>query len=336
MSANEPHYSKLNHCLKRLLDGAVDWRSLSEGAMLKGDDIHRLLTPLVEEGVLELSADQQVYQYAPHIRPLELSVINESLRELSAVKQPISTELFCCIDSTSEYLLNRTDSSRDPRLAIAEMQLSGRGRRGNHWSTLPFSNIAMSFAYRFEHWPDDVSTIALAIAVSLVVALRERFAINVEIKWPNDLLIKQQKLAGILLEASGKFDGECRVVAGVGLNVDQPDQSKLSDGAGYTWTALKNHTNDVDRGELCAIVGAALLSTFEVFAKSGFAPYKDAWNRMSAYHGCEVEVGVGDTAVTGVQVGVNDVGALLVEKVDGSMMVLNDVNTRVRLKSDEA
>lgn len=239
-----------------------------------------------------------------------------------------SLTLFQTIESTNSYLLTQPIDVGQARLCVAEAQSAGRGRRGNEWLSAPYRNVMMSLSWGFERWPETITGLGLAVALEVAEYLRESFEINVQIKWPNDLMVDGAKLAGVLIDVGGESTGACNVVIGLGLNVHQPDWSQ--DGA-YQWQDLAGLGVTCDRNDLVAGLASSLTSMLADFAVSGFAPRTQRWNRLSEYAGKRVRVlGMADS-LEGVMAGVDEMGALLIE-VDGQGVTrVVDSNVSVRL-----
>jgi BirA family biotin operon repressor/biotin-[acetyl-CoA-carboxylase] ligase len=108
-------------------------------------------------------------------------------------------------------------------LVFAESQTQGRGRRGRGWQSQPGVNLTFSVILRPNSSSDAIELITLAAGLAMMDTLGRYFpALNIQIKWPNDVLIESRKCSGILLESSIGADwSEKFVILGVGLNVNQ-------------------------------------------------------------------------------------------------------------------
>jgi BirA family biotin operon repressor/biotin-[acetyl-CoA-carboxylase] ligase len=144
------------------------------------------------------------------------------------VKDGLQTQLFGRehyyyfkeIDSTNNYAKTlAADGHPEGTVVIAESQSSGRGRRGRQWYSDSGQGIFLSLILRPPLPVNELSRINMAIALAIVDALQE-VGIKSGIKWPNDILIKDRKIAGILTEAITDMDGIEFIVSGIGLNVN--------------------------------------------------------------------------------------------------------------------
>ena len=105
-------------------------------------------------------------------------------------------------------------------LVVAEQQTAGKGRRGRSWVSPAGSSIYMTLLLRPEVEPSRAPMLTLLMAYSIAEALRESEQIDVQIKWPNDLVLNKKKICGILTEMSAEVDYVHYVVIGVGINVN--------------------------------------------------------------------------------------------------------------------
>jgi BirA family biotin operon repressor/biotin-[acetyl-CoA-carboxylase] ligase len=121
-------------------------------------------------------------------------------------------------DSTNRYLLDEARSGApDGLVVVTDHQSAGRGRLGRAWTAPPGASLLVSVLLRPDLTPDDRHLVVMAAAVAMAEAVEERTGVTTALKWPNDILAGERKLAGILAEAAGDA-----VVVGIGVNVDWP------------------------------------------------------------------------------------------------------------------
>lgn len=235
----------------------------------------------------------------------------------------VGTELDLTIlpraDSTNAYLLDQP-AAEPPRMQVclAESQQAGRGRRGRQWIATPYSNILLSISHRFPFGPESLGGLSLAAGVAVVRALEAYGVTGVGLKWPNDVIWKERKLAGLLLDLRGESGGPCRVVAGVGVNLHlAPDDARLIDQA---WVDLGGVLGaPVDRSGLAGLLIKHLVRVFLDFGERGFGAYQSQWERQHVYHGRHVRVRRDNEQAEGVVTGVDAHGALLLRMGDGQV-----------------
>jgi BirA family biotin operon repressor/biotin-[acetyl-CoA-carboxylase] ligase len=126
------------------------------------------------------------------------------------------------IDSTNAYLLREArHGAPEGTAGVADHQTAGRGRMDRRWEAPPGASLLASVLFRPDFDRAELHLCTAAMALAAREACRQVAGVEPEVKWPNDLLVGEAKLAGILAEA--EFDGgSCAVVVGIGLNVDWP------------------------------------------------------------------------------------------------------------------
>lgn len=203
-------------------------------------------------------------------------------------------------------------------IIIAESQSSGRGRWGKKWIS-PKGGVWMTIILRPDIEPARAAQLTLVTGVAVARTLQGECGLDVGIKWPNDILIGDKKVCGILTEANAIQDSLEYVVVGVGidLNVDvnlfPPD---LREGA----TSLKL---ELEREIPGAKLVQRFLENFEQlynqFREEGFIEILKEWRKLSSTIGSYVEVHKKGRIVQGEAVGINREGALILELDDGNL-----------------
>ena len=189
------------------------------------------------------------------------------LSKLSNEFRPkVVLEIFDTISSTNDYLLKKeknNNKNKDIKICIAEEQTKGRGRRGKSWISPKFKNIYFSLNSYLKK--EDLSGLSIAVALSVSKVLTK---INVKslIKWPNDLLVGNKKICGILIETV-KVDKLTKVVIGIGINVNM-EYSELID---QEWTSIKlEKKQTVDRNPIITEMINQLCTTLNQFEQEEF------------------------------------------------------------------
>ena len=239
-------------------------------------------------------------------------------------------EVLASINSTNTNLLQHSILPGRTRLCVAEAQQAGRGRRGNQWLSTPNRNIIMSLSWGFEQWPETITGLGLAVAMSIAKRLNKNYQIDAKIKWPNDIMVKQRKLAGILIDVAGHAGSDCHVVIGIGLNVDQQDWLQQST-AEYEWQDLRSLGVMPDRNILIAELFDDIVATLIVFDREGFVPMVSAWNQLSSYAQQRIRVIAKEGSIEGQMQGVDSSGALLIIDDAKIQHRFADSNVSVRL-----
>jgi BirA family biotin operon repressor/biotin-[acetyl-CoA-carboxylase] ligase len=193
-------------------------------------------------------------------------------------------------------------------VVLAALQTAGRGRLGRSWES-PAGGVYLSAVLRPQVAPAAVSSLALAVALGVACGL-ESLGFEPRLKWPNDVLLEDGKVAGILLEMNAEADRVDYVVVGVGLNVRRPQHGAF-EGAAY----LTDHVESVRAARATAAVLDGIARTYSVWTERGFAGLAHDYASRSVLAGSAVSVRdlQGRVRAKGVVVGVDDDGRLLVE-----------------------
>lgn len=236
------------------------------------------------------------------------------------------------VDSTGSTNADALDLARDGApegiVVVADHQTAGRGRRSRTWQAPPGASLLVSVLLRP---PADVAgAVTMAVAVAMAEAVASVAGVEAGLKWPNDLVVDDRKLAGILAEADWPAGAAMSagwrapaphervpVVVGVGLNVSWPEPSEAGDLAD-TAAALNWLGADVDRADLLVAFLRRLDARYgELVRSRSTGDVRAEWRRRSATLGRRVRVDLGADDVEGTAVDVTDEGHLVVETLEG-------------------
>ncbi len=224
-------------------------------------------------------------------------------------------------DSTNRQAMLAAERGEAAGLVVfAERQLAGRGRMGRPWHTLPES-LACSVMLRPPLPPEKVPQLSLMTAVALHQAI-SAFAPDIAIKWPNDLLYRGAKLAGILTEMRAEPGHVHAVVLGFGINLAAPVEGWPADIARTATDLNTLCARPPSRLELATCVLHALDEWYHRYLEEGFAPVHRAWWQAHAASGCKVRVHDGQAYVDGIASALDDDGALLLQTPAGTRRII--------------
>lgn len=249
------------------------------------------------------------YKFASNIELLDESKIK------AIFGQNYSLETYSIIDSTNEHLMQKIRSEsqlNDGHSVVAECQTAGRGRRGRKWQS-PFGSHVYFSQYRvIEDGLSAAAGLSLAVGVA-VKRVCEKFVGNkIQLKWPNDVLSDNRKLAGVLIEAEGQSDGQCHLVIGVGINFDMP--SKSAEEIDQAWVDLKTLAGKpLDRNKFVAYLMEELNKIVHEYKDNRLDNLLSEWNRANAFKDSDVEISSNTAVKSGKCLGIDTSGALLLE-----------------------
>ncbi|MGK3144661.1 bifunctional biotin--[acetyl-CoA-carboxylase] ligase/biotin operon repressor BirA [Pantoea sp. C2G6] len=216
------------------------------------------------------------------------------------------------IDSTNQYLLERMHELASGAACIAEYQQAGRGRRGRQWFSPFGANLYMSMYWRLDQGPAAAMGLSLVIGIIIAETLRSLGADDVRVKWPNDIYLHDRKLAGILVELTGKTGDAAQIVMGAGINLTMrsADASQINQG----WINLQEAGVTVNRNELAASLINRLRDALPLFEQEGLAPFIARWEALDNFINRPVKLLIGEREVHGIARGIDSQGGLLLEQ----------------------
>ncbi|GAB1263656.1 bifunctional biotin--[acetyl-CoA-carboxylase] ligase/biotin operon repressor BirA [Aurantivibrio infirmus] len=259
------------------------------------------------------------YQLERGIELLEADEIQRNLTD-EVANLVLELDLHRSIGSTNSHAISRANSGDSHGyICLAEHQSEGRGRHGRRWIS-PFArNVYLSIVWEYDGGAAVLEGLSLAVGVAIVQALSENGIEGVQLKWPNDLLWKGKKLAGVLLEMTGDAAGRCKVIVGIGLNVGMLSQEASE--VDQAWVGLSSINDGVSRNKLVSSLLNNLLPLLDDYDEKGFAPLRDAWESLDYFRENEVEIRSGEQITVGKVCGVTDSGALRLQNRSGEQLI---------------
>jgi len=222
---------------------------------------------------------------------------------------------FDVVGSTNAIALDMAREGEPEGLVVtASAQTRGRGRRGRVWQDEPGACVLMSVLLTPDLPQSRLPELTFVASLSVAEFLIDSFGVEAMLKWPNDVMVGDRKICGILLETTQTPTGQAAVV-GIGLNVNQagfpPD---IADSA----TSLR-----LEAGRVHAVdavvepLAEVLFSNYHAYMSAGFEEILNRWRKYMWRIGRRAVVTAGNTTVTGVISGVDCTGALVITDTDG-------------------
>ncbi len=237
------------------------------------------------------------------------SLLNDDRFLLALKALDVNYKYFLATDSTNQKL---KENFKDKALVVAEYQTFGRGRRGRNWSSPMATNLYFSYGWKTELPVQQMGGLSLIVGISIVEALERIGFKNLQLKWPNDVRVQQKKLAGVLVELNGDASGDLEVVIGIGLNINMQTEQRAIE---QDWTSLsKLNGKPIERQGVLLTILQQLQINLEKFEQLGFAFFQEIWNRYDESFAQVVEIIRGKDSIKGIAKGVDQVGALLLER----------------------
>ena len=212
---------------------------------------------------------------------------------------------------------------------IAETQTSGKGRMNRPWVS-PRGGVWLSIILRPHIDTEDASKITLTTAVAVTGILRRLYNVTAEIKWPNDVLIDNKKVCGILTEARLRGKTVNFVVVGIGINANFSIQALPEELRASATTLKEVLGKSVDREKLVAALLKEFEDCYKAFKNEESGKMLEEWRGMAGFLGKEVEITSFEEKVRGVAVDIDENGALIIKLKNGERrkVLSGDVTVR--------
>ncbi|WP_312069893.1 bifunctional biotin--[acetyl-CoA-carboxylase] ligase/biotin operon repressor BirA [Lelliottia nimipressuralis] len=267
--------------------------------------INKHIQTLRNWGVDVFTVPGKGYSLPEPIQLLDESVICRQLDQGKVTVLPV-------IDSTNQYLLDRISTLNSGDCCVAEYQQAGRGRRGRKWFSPFGANLYLSMFWRLEQGPAAAIGLSLVIGIVMAEVLHDLGADKVRVKWPNDLYLNDRKLAGILVELTGKTGDAAQIVIGAGLNMVM--RQVQADIVNQGWITLQEAGITMDRNTLAVRLIKELREALTLFEQDGLAPFLSRWEKLDNFIHRPVKLIIGDKEIFGISRGINAQGALMLEQ----------------------
>jgi BirA family biotin operon repressor/biotin-[acetyl-CoA-carboxylase] ligase len=292
---------------------------------------------LTELGVSLSAVRGSGYQLDAPIELLDEASIRSAM-SAEAVRQLRGLDVRFITDSTNQRLVDLGPDA-DRRVCLAESQTAGRGRRGRQWVGEIGRGLFLSLGWRFACPMQNLAGLSLVAgigvqrAVRAMAGLRPAAAARLRLKWPNDILVDDRKLGGVLVEVSGEMQGPCIAVIGVGINVSLSAAARTAIAAQPAAQAAADLDSIFEhmppRNRLAAALTDSLIASMQRFESGGFASFAEDWRGLDALAGRPVVVETDAGRVEGIAGGVDGTGALCVE-TNGTVRHYHGGEVRVR------
>lgn len=313
--------------LKMLLDHIgtyVSGESLMNACSISRQGVWKHIQALMEEGYPILTAKGSGYQlpHDPHI-------LTQSRLEMILLSMPLIEKAYHFPSTPSTNAFLKEQSKRiESAIAVADEQTQGRGRLGKAWVSQDQGGLWFSILQRPSILPSQASMLTQVAAAAMVKTLLTLTTIEIKIKWPNDLMIGDRKLCGILTEMSAELHAIDYVVIGIGLNLYQqafePPLDKIA-------TALcQHHSGTIDRIEIIKLFLENYQELYTCFVRDGnLKEIIDYLNQNAYLNGHEITI-MHDTTKKAKASHVNVNGELVIQNEQGEQesLLYGEVSVR--------
>lgn len=247
--------------------------------------------------------------------------IEEIRKSLSVHSRTIGKQIifFETVGSTNTAAMGFAEKGYpDGTVIIADAQTRGKGRLGRTWVSPPGKNLYMSVILKPEIPPTDATILTLMTAVACASAVKKLTSIPVSIKWPNDLIVGNKKLCGILTEIRADMDRISTAVIGIGININLETQD-MPDDIKTLATSIKLETGEPQSRTVFAVeILKGIDKWYDVLIRLGKKIIIEEWLQLSSTIGQTVTVTTGNTVLTGIAEGIDNEGMLILKLPDAS------------------
>ena len=204
-------------------------------------------------------------------------------------------------------------------VVVADVQSGGRGRKNRTWSS-PEGGLLFSIVLYPKISPQRVMLITMASSIAVAQGIKEITGINPVIKWPNDLLINEKKVCGILTEIDAEMDSINYTVVGIGVNANNELGKELQ----KTATTLKQEIGaQVPKVELLKSILKSLDKKYNILISGNYDFIRDSWLSYSNIIGKKIQVQDEETVTTGKVTDIDDSGCLILNTKTGNVRIVS-------------
>ena len=301
--------------------GFVSGQALGEQLGISRAAVSKHINSLQVMGLDIFKVTGKGYSLNNHAGLLNQTKIQQHFNQLTSQlkSQPVNVEVHPIIDSTNSELMRRIQAKtalESGTVIVAEMQQAGRGRRGRVWQSPFGANLYYSYFWRLDDGLQAAMGVSIAVGLAVYDTIKALYDIELELKWPNDIYLNKQKLAGVLVELDGQPQGPCQLVLGIGINLQMPQS--FSQHIDQAWTDLSQHTQQLDKNELVASLTYHLELRLDQYRKSGLHTMHEQWNSLNAFAGECVELNTGHRSWRGICEGIDPQGGIRIRQ-DGEV-----------------
>ena len=229
----------------RQTDGYVSGQELCRQFGVSRTAVWKTINQLKEAGY-EIEAVQNKGYHLVSAPDTMITAELQSIRRTAWAGQEIF--YFDTIDSTNIKAKELAEQGYPGgTLVVADRQTAGRGRRGRSWESAAGTGIFMTLLLKPEINPNNASMLTLVSALAVAKAISDVTGEKAQIKWPNDIVVHDKKICGILTEMSAQFDYINHIVIGIGINVHNEEfPEELCDKAGSLYLEYGRHFHRAD------------------------------------------------------------------------------------------
>ena len=286
------------------------------------DEAMRQLTKLAESGVPIAHYDDDTFALISPLSPLNEEKIANALPKWQVNYFPV-------IDSTNEYLLKNAKNLPNRVICLTEFQSAGRGRRNRAWLAPFAGQLIMSLFCQLDG-KVSLEGLSSVVGLAIVQALNAQEMYGFQVKWPNDIVVNERKLAGVLVEIAPMREGKHQIVIGLGMNIALENEERINQP--YAELVDFYPLSEINREDLIIQLAKTIDEYLTRFAQFGIdAQIQQEWLEHDAFLSCEVNVIKENETLSGIAKGIDERGFLVTE-INGEIVKFNSADVSLRRK----
>ena len=295
----------------------ISGQDLSNKLGVSRTSIWKNINSLKEDGYIIDSVSKKGYMIISSPDLLTSDEVSEFLKTINIGKEIIHFDSVGSTNNVAKDLASK--GAKHGTVIIGEEQLSGKGRLGRQWLAPKHKGIWMSIILKPEIDPINVPKITHISAAAVILALKE-FNIKALVKWPNDIIINNKKICGILTEMSGEINRISYVVVGIGINANLESSDIPADISEKASSIYLETLKIIDRKKLTASVLNNFEMLYEMFISTGaIVESINICRENSILLGKQIRILRQGKTETAKAVDINNAGELVVKFKDGHL-----------------
>jgi BirA family biotin operon repressor/biotin-[acetyl-CoA-carboxylase] ligase len=308
----------------------ISGEALSEELKISRSAVWKHIAGLRKEGYMISAVSRRGYKMGVYQDVFNRDAI---VSQLNTTVLGSNLNFYDEIDSTNNELKRlAANGAAEGTVVVAETQLSGRGRRGRVWNSKPGLGIYMSVLLKPDIAPEYVQVITLAASSAVCNAIAPFIDIKPGIKWPNDILIDNKKVCGILTEMTAEPEKVHSIVVGIGINVNHREDDFCEELKNTAASLRYFSKSDISRSLLAAKVLEEFEKLYLDFILNKKADrFLNIWRSFSVTIGYDIIIYQGDKIIKARALDVMDNGCLLVQTQDGRRQLLSSGEISIQL-----
>jgi BirA family biotin operon repressor/biotin-[acetyl-CoA-carboxylase] ligase len=318
MSGNKKQNDNLSRLVKLLNTGDYcDGSSIGEKLGITRSAVWKSIKKLRTYGIDIKSVKGKGYYLEEDLILYEKKIILKNLILDKKIISLLDLKIFETLPSTNDYL-KKFGWQNTMAVCLAEEQTKGRGRFSRNWYSPFGQNIYLSMGFNITKEISELMGISLIIGLAVINAIKE-YGIKekILIKWPNDILWKDKKIAGILIDANAEINGNCKLIIGVGINLNMATIPQSSDLQSFmSLKKIIGHT--IDKNKMVALLINNIFIFIKKFEKDGLHSFIEQWHNYDYLYDKKLKIKDANIEKQGIAKGIDPYGRLILQLNNGN------------------